>query len=38
MTDEERLRGAVKEPLLLDGFLEGLTPEEAEAMVEKDYQ
>ena len=38
MTDEERLRGAVKEALLLDGFLEGLTPEEAEAMVEKDYQ
>jgi hypothetical protein len=44
MTDEERLkeakriRGVVKEALLLDGFLEGLTPEEAEAMVEKGYQ
>jgi len=35
LTDEERLkeakriRGVVKEALLLDGFLEGLTPEEA---------
>jgi sulfur relay (sulfurtransferase) DsrF/TusC family protein len=38
MTDEERLREAVKEALLLDGFLECLTPEKAEAMVEKDYQ